>query len=128
MTNEEIQKLMEFILQQQAESSKRQAEHNTKVDNQIEFLLEQQAKHEAEIHELRIASEKSSNKLNEAMASLAKTVEIVESEAKQDRQEMREAVEALITNSEDIRNITKQLTTVVIGMNKRVKKLEDKSK
>lgn len=101
----------------------------------MEFLLEQQAKHEAEIHKLS-ASEKenrkefesSTKKLNDALASLTSTVERIITEAEEDRQEIRVAMEALITNSEDIRNITKQLTTAVIGINKRVKKLEDKSK
>jgi len=126
MTNDEIEKTMQFILDQQskqAEYNTRQAEYNTRVDKKIEFILDQQALHESSIQEMR-----------EVMVSLAKTVEKANIQAEEDRQEMREgftemrhAMEALIGNSEDIRNITKQLSTAVIGMNRRVKKIEGKA-
>ncbi|MFY9223885.1 MAG: hypothetical protein WAQ98_14540 [Blastocatellia bacterium] len=100
-----------------AEWQARQAEHDVKVDRQIEFLLEQQASHESDIQEVRQSIDK-----------LAKTVDAMAVRADEERQEIREAIEALITNSEDIRNITKQLATAVIGINKRVTKLENKDK
>ncbi len=152
MTQEQIEKLMQFILDQQAKSLQTQAEGDkrreefeistkNKMDfileqqakyeistkNKMDFILEQQAKHEIEIQDLRAKGEESTKNLKEAVASLNNSIERVSAQAEQGRHEMREAVEALISNSEDIRNITKQLTTAVIGINKRVKRLENKA-
>ena len=134
MTQEQIEKLMQFILDQQAKSlqtqaegDKRREEFEISTKNKMDFILEQQAKHEIEIQDLRAKGEESTKNLKEAVASLNNSIERVSAQAEQGRHEMREAVEALISNSEDIRNITKQLTTAVIGINKRVKRLENKA-
>ena len=112
-----MEKAIQFILDQQvkqAEYNTLQAQYNAKIEKKIEFLLDQQALHESSIQEMR-----------EAIVSLAKQAGEDRQEMREGFAEMREAMEALITNSEDIRNITKQLATAVIRINKKVKKVEE---
>ena len=74
MTNDEIQKIMEFILQQQAESTKQQAESTKRqaefeklTENRIQFIIEHQAEYEKRQAEFE-------ERLNNKIETLADTV------------------------------------------------------
>ncbi|KAF0248176.1 MAG: hypothetical protein FD167_2418 [bacterium] len=94
MTNEEIQKLMEFIVTQQAEitvkqsqlldihfeTAKRQAEFEKLTENRIQFIIEHQAEFDNKLE--RLAD--NVKDLTEGLRSVSKRVEKLEDNKKEE--------------------------------------------
>lgn len=111
MTNEEIQKLMEFIITQQAEMSvkhaqildiqfetaKRQDEYEIKFNNKLDALLDWQAKFSIDLEDLR-------------------------KETKEFRDDLKKTKDTL----KETNDILKQVSHLAVETSERVDKLEDK--
>lgn len=120
MTNEEIQKLMEFIVTQQAEMSvkhaqildiqfetaKRQDEFEIKFNNKLDALLDWQAKFSIDLEDLRKETKEIRDDLKETKNTLKETNDILK----------------------ETNNILRQVSSLAVETSERVDKLEDKLK
>ncbi len=147
MSDDKIQKAMEFLLEQQAkfdaqqqiiqqeinrmqiESNKRQAEmyamHQDMLVARQDMLVAQQDIHtmQQEIHFLQnqqSVSQKNAEEDRKAIYTVAKNTE-------QGFLEIREAIAHLIVINERLSKVSKQLTKEVANSNKRLKNLENKN-
>lgn len=152
MTNEELEKAIAFILDQQAkgaselvELQKQQTEQDTRIKNRIEFLLEQQGKHETEIKQLRdniqaltsvVASlamqvEADHQIIQNAITSINNNIIEMRDQANQDRAEMRAAVARMETQADKDRQAmassVDKLVNIIGNVHSRVSYLEDKA-
>ncbi len=127
MTNEEIQKLMEFIVTQQAEMSvkhaqildiqfetakrqdefeKRQDEFEIKFNNKLDALLDWQAKFSIDLEDLRKETKEIRDDLKETKNTLKETNDILK----------------------ETNNILRRVSNLAVETSERVDKLEDKLK
>lgn len=147
MSEDKIQKAMEFLLEQQAkfdaqqqiiqqeinrmqiESNRMQADMYTMRQDMFvvrqDMLVVQQDMHtmQQEIHFLQnqqLVSQKNAEEDRKAIYTLAKNTE-------QGFLEIREAISHLIVINERLSKVSKQLTKEVANSNKRLKNLENKS-
>jgi len=139
MTNEEIQKLMEFIITQQAEITAKQAKFETRQDHfetrQAQILdihfetARRQVEHEKYLAEFEI---KFNNKLDALLDWQAKFSLDLEA-GREEIQEIKNTLKKTNNTLEETNNILKetndtlkQVSNLAIETSKRVDKLEDK--
>lgn len=125
MTNEEIQKLMEFIITQQAEITAKQAKFETRQDHfetrqaQILYIQFETARRQVEHEKLMAEFEiKFNNKLDALLdwqAKFSLDLEVGREEIKEIKNTLKETNDTL-----------KQVSSLAIETSKRVDKLEDK--
>lgn len=125
MTNEEIQKLMEFIITQQAEITAKQAKFETRQDHfetrqaQILYIQFETARRQVEHEKLMAEFEiKFNNKLDALLdwqAKFSLDLEVGREEIKEIKNTLKETNDTL-----------KQVPSLAIETSKRVDKLEDK--
>ncbi|MBI4749672.1 MAG: hypothetical protein HY774_14385 [Acidobacteria bacterium] len=104
MTDDELNRKMEFIIEQQAQFT---------VD--IQLLKEAQATTNASIAQL-----------TKDVLMLADTQSQMQEQAEVDRQEMRDGINQMISIAEEMRNLARGLVTAQIGTSQRVSKVEDR--
>jgi hypothetical protein len=118
MTNEEIQKLMEFIITQQAEITAQQAEMSIKQRQMLDIQFETiKRQNEFEI--------KFNNKLDALLdwqAKFSLDLEVGREEIKEIKNTLQKTNDIL----KETNNTLKQVTSLAIETSKRVDKLEDK--
>ncbi|MEW6733896.1 MAG: hypothetical protein AB1489_21395 [Acidobacteriota bacterium] len=148
MSNEEIQKTMEFILSQQAKNEKaiadligKQSEltdQQLKNENSIKFLVEQQAnfvEQQANFQEtltrLEVEGEKDRKEIRNAIIGLTESVNELATQAEDDRQVIRETFSKLDTDIgrlvgiiENTRDFAEQVARMAVSSEQRLKKLE----
>lgn len=104
MTDDELNRKMEFIVEQQAQFA---------VD--IQLLKEAQATTNASIAQL-----------TKDVLMLADTQSQMQEQAEADRQEMRNGINQMISIAEEMRDLARALVTAQIGTSQRVSKVEDR--
>lgn len=107
MTNKEMEKTIQFILDQQARAEVRQAQFETETKKQTEFILQEQAKTESNFQSLM-----------EIVREMARGIATLTINAENDRQEIRTAISSVSSS-------VSKLSNVVSSMNNRIIKLED---
>ena len=141
MTNEEMQKTMEFILNQQAQMASKQAEiqhqneeYEQRTKARIEFIIEHQAKHEIDIQNLTSVvtglamqveadhqiTQNAINSINNAVVSINNNIAEMKEQANKDRTEIRSTVNQLAATID-------KLVGTIINVHSRVSHLEDKA-
>lgn len=104
MTDDELNRKMEFIIEQQAQFA---------VD--IQLLKEAQATTNASIAQL-----------TKDVLMLADAQSQMQEQAEADRQEMRNGINQMISIAEEMRDLARALVTAQIGTSQRVSKVEDR--
>lgn len=132
MTNEEIQKLMEFIITQQAEITAKQAKFETRQDHfetrqaQILYIQFETARRQVEHEKLMAEFEiKFNNKLDALLdwqAKFSLDLEVGREEIKEIKNTLKETNDILKETNDTL----KQVSSLAIETSKRVDKLEDK--